>query len=153
TVRVPAGRFGGRPASSLQEVAATRAVKGALDNAEEFGRIVLRANGDGSAVHRSDVARVAVGSQDYSFESRLTGQRAVAGAVQLSPGANAIQTARAVAQPRTELSVNFPEGVGSSIPYDTSRFADVAIAKVIYTLLEAMTLVALGMFLVSHTVR
>ncbi len=152
-VQVPAGSFGSSPASSLQELTATLAVKGTLDNPEEFGRIVLRANEDGSAVHLSDVARVAVGSQDYSFESRLNGQRAVAGAVQLSPGANAIQTARAVEQRLTELSVNFPEGVGFSIPYDTSRFVDVAIDKVIYTLIEAMVLVFLVMFLFLQNIR
>lgn len=146
-VQVPAGSFGSSPGSSLQELTATLAVKGTLDNPEEFGRIVLHANEDGSTVHLSDVARVAIGSQDYSFESRLNGQRAVAGAVQLSPGANAIQTARAVNQRLTELSVNFPEGVEFSIPYDTSRFVDVAIDKVIYTLIEAMVLVFLVMFL------
>ncbi|EPM92845.1 aliphatic isothiocyanate resistance protein SaxG, partial [Pseudomonas syringae pv. actinidiae ICMP 18804] len=104
-------------------------------------------------MHLSDVARVAIGSQDYSFESRLNGKRAVAGAVQLSPGANAIETVKAVKQRLTELSVNFPEGVEFSVPYDTSRFVDVAIDKVIYTLIEAMVLVFLVMFLFLQNIR
>ncbi|MEE4104982.1 efflux RND transporter permease subunit [Pseudomonas viridiflava] len=152
-VQVPAGSFGSTPGSSLQELTATLAVKGTLDNPEEFGRIVLRANQDGSTVHLEDVARLAVGSQDYNFESRLDGKRAVAGAIQLSPGANAIQTVKAVKQRLDELSVNFPEGVEYSIPYDTSRFVDVAIDKVIYTLIEAMVLVFLVMFLFLQNIR
>nr|WP_064495798.1 multidrug efflux RND transporter permease subunit TMexD [Pseudomonas chengduensis] len=152
-VQVPAGAFGSTPGSSEQQLTATLAVKGTLDNPDEFAAIVLRANQDGSRLTLGDVARIEVGSQDYNFGSRQDGKPAVAAAVQLSPGANAIQTAEAVKQRLDELSVNFPDNVEYSVPYDTSRFVDVAIDKVIMTLVEAMVLVFLVMFLFLQNVR
>ncbi len=152
-IQVPAGSFGSTPGASGQELTGVLAVKGTLDNPEEFARIVLRANQDGSNVTLGDVARLAVGSQDYNFDARLNGKLAVAGAVQLSPGANAIATAEAVRQRLQELSANFPDEVEFSIPYDTSRFVDVAIDKVIYTLIEAMALVFVVMFLFLQNIR
>ncbi|MBB4819291.1 multidrug efflux pump [Pseudomonas alcaligenes] len=152
-VQVPAGAFGSSPGSTEQELTATLAVKGTLDDPAEFGRIVLRANQDGSSVKLADVARLEVGSESYNFSSRLNGKPSVAGAIQLSPGANAIQTAAAIKQRLAELSVNFPDDVEYSVPYDTSRFVGVAIEKVIHTLLEAMVLVFLVMFLFLQNVR
>ncbi|MCQ4271552.1 multidrug efflux RND transporter permease subunit [Pseudomonas kuykendallii] len=152
-VQVPAGAFGSTPGTAEQEVTATLAVKGTLDNPEEFGRILLRANQDGSRVTLADVARLEVGSQDYNFSTRLNGKPAVGAAIQLSPGANAIQTAEAIKRRLAELSVNFPENIEYSVPYDTSRFVDVAIDKVIATLVEAMLLVFLVMFLFLQNAR
>jgi len=152
-VQVPAGSFGSSPGSSEQELTATLAVKGTLDDPQEFGQVVLRANQDGSSVKLADVARLEIGSESYNFSSRLNGKPAVAAAIQLSPGANAIQTAGAVKQRLAELSAYFPEGVEYSVPYDTSRFVDVAIEKVIHTLIEAMVLVFLVMFLFLQNVR
>ncbi|MDH0337145.1 efflux RND transporter permease subunit [Metapseudomonas otitidis] len=152
-VQVPAGAFGSSPGSTEQELTATLAVKGTLDDPQAFGRIVLRANADGSRVTLADVARIEVGSENYNFAARLNGKPAVAGAIQLAPGANAIQTAEAVRQRLAELSVNFPDDVEYAVPYDTSRFVDVAIEKVIHTLLEAMVLVFLVMFLFLQNVR
>ncbi|MGE8481705.1 MAG: multidrug efflux RND transporter permease subunit [Pseudomonas sp.] len=152
-VQVPAGSFGSTPTSSQQELTATLAVKGTLDNPEEFARIVLRANEDGSTVKLADVARVEVGQESYNFNSRLNGRPAVAAAIQLSPGANAIKTATAVKERLAELSAYFPDDVEYSVPYDTSRFVDVAIEKVIHTLIEAMVLVFLVMFLFLQNIR
>ena len=152
-VQVPAGSFGASPGSTEQELTATLAVKGTLDDPAEFGRIVLRANPDGSSVKLADVARLEVGSESYNFTARLDGKPTVAGAIQLSPGANALQTAALVKQRLAELSVNFPADVEYSVPYDTSRFVDVAIEQVIHTLLEAMVLVFLVMFLFLQNVR
>lgn len=152
-VQVPAGSFGSTPTSSQQELTATLAVKGTLDNPDEFARIVLRANEDGSTVKLADVARVEVGQESYNFNSRLNGRPAVAAAIQLSPGANAIQTATAVKERLAELSAYFPDDVEYSVPYDTSRFVDVAIEKVIHTLIEAMVLVFLVMFLFLQNIR
>lgn len=152
-IQVPAGSFGSSPGNAEQELTATLAVKGTLDDPEEFGRIVLRANLDGSMVTLADVARIEIGSQDYNFATRLDGELAVGGAIQLSPGANAMQTAAAVKQRLTELSVNFPENVEFSVPYDTSRFVEVAIDKVLLTLAEAMVLVFLVMFLFLQNLR
>ncbi|WP_248920370.1 efflux RND transporter permease subunit [Pseudomonas entomophila] len=152
-VQVPAGSFGSTPGASEQELTATLAVQGTLDSPEAFAGIVLRANPDGSRVLLGDVARVAIGSENYNLSSRLDGHPAVAGAVQLAPGANAIQTATLVKERLAELSPFFPEGVEYSVPYDTSRFVDVAIEKVIHTLIEAMVLVFLVMFLFLQNVR
>lgn len=152
-VQVPAGSFGSTPGSSEQELTATLVVKGTLDDPEEFSRIQLLANQDGSTVTLADVARIEVGSQDYNFATRLNGKPAVAGAIQLTPGANALETAEAIKTRLTELSANFPENVEFSIPYDTSRFVDVAITKVIHTLVEAMVLVFLVMYLFLQNIR
>ncbi|WP_194791634.1 efflux RND transporter permease subunit [Pseudomonas sp. UFMG81] len=152
-VQVPAGSFGSTPGASEQELTATLAVQGTLDTPEAFAAIVLRANPDGSSVRLGDVARMAIGSENYNLSSRLDGHPAVAGAVQLAPGANAIQTATLVKERLAELSQFFPEGVEYSVPYDTSRFVDVAIEKVIHTLIEAMVLVFLVMFLFLQNVR
>jgi multidrug efflux pump len=152
-VQVPAGSFGSTPGASEQELTATLAVQGTLDTPEAFAGIVLRANPDGSRVLLGDVARLAIGSENYNLSSRLDGHPAVAGAVQLAPGANAIQTATLVKERLAELSQFFPEGVEYSVPYDTSRFVDVAIEKVIHTLIEAMVLVFLVMFLFLQNVR
>jgi multidrug efflux pump len=152
-VQVPAGAFGAAPADSEQELTATLAVKGTLDTPEEFGRIVLRAEQDGSKVLLSQVARLEVGRQDYNFSSRQDGRPSVAAAVQLSPGANAIRTAEAVRIRLNELAANLPDGVEITVPYDTSRFVDVAISKVIHTLFEAMVLVFIVMFLFLQNVR
>ncbi|WP_252092247.1 efflux RND transporter permease subunit [Pseudomonas sp. MWU13-3659] len=152
-VQVPAGSFGSTPGASEQELTATLAVQGTLDTPEAFAGIVLRVNPDGSRVLLGDVARLAIGSENYNLSSRLDGHPAVAGAVQLAPGANAIQTATLVKERLAELSQFFPEGVEYSVPYDTSRFVDVAIEKVIHTLIEAMVLVFLVMFLFLQNVR
>ncbi|UVK80653.1 multidrug efflux RND transporter permease subunit [Pseudomonas sichuanensis] len=152
-VQVPAGSFGSAPGASEQELTATLAVQGTLDNPEAFGQVVLRANPDGSLVRLADVARLEVGMESYNFGSRLDGKPAVAGAVQLAPGANALKTAELVKARLAELSAFFPEGVEYSVPYDTSRFVDVAIEKVIHTLIEAMVLVFLVMFLFLQNIR
>ncbi len=152
-VQVPAGSFGSAPGSSDQELTATLAVQGTLDNPQAFGQVVLRASPDGSLVRLADVARLEVGLESYNFSSRLDGKPAVAGAVQLAPGANALKTAELVKERLAELSEFFPEGVEYSVPYDTSRFVDVAIEKVIHTLIEAMVLVFLVMFLFLQNIR
>ena len=152
-VQVPAGSFGSLPGSPDQELTATLAVKGMLDDPEEFGRIVLRANPDGSAVYLSDVARLEIGLQDYNSETRINGKQAVSAAVMLSPGANAIATVDAVKSRLQELSTSFPEDMEFTIPYDTSKFVRVAISKVVQTLAEAIILVFLVMLLFLQNVR
>jgi multidrug efflux pump len=152
-VQVPAGSFGDRPSPSEQELTATLVVKGMLTSPEEFGRIVLRANPDGSAVRLAHVARLEFGSQNYGFDSRLNGQPAALAAVQLSPGANALGTVTAVKNRLKELSAAFPDDMEFSIPYDTSKFVKVAIEKVVHTLIEAIVLVFLVMFLFLQNFR
>lgn len=152
-VQVPAGSFGGRPADDTQELTASLVVKGFLEDPEEFGDIVLSSNPDGSAVYIKDVARVELGKQDYNFETRLNGRKAIMGAVQLSPGANAIETVKAVKARAAELEANFPDDIQISFPYDTSKFVSAAIEKVIHTLIEAIVLVFLVMLLFLQNLR
>ncbi|QZI68049.1 efflux RND transporter permease subunit [Pseudomonas protegens] len=151
--QVPAGSIGDLPNPSSQEITATILVKGQLSTPEEFADIVLRANPDGSTVRIGDVARVEVGSQEYQFGTRLNGKPSTAVGVQLSPGANALNTATLIRAKMDELSRYFPAGVEYKIPYDTSPFVKVSITKVIYTLMEAMALVFLVMFLFLQNIR
>ncbi|MCS4306206.1 multidrug efflux pump [Rheinheimera pacifica] len=152
-IQIAAGSFGSSPSLKEQELAITLQVKGLMENAEEFGNILLRSTANGATVKLSDVARIEVGNQDYGFMSRQDGKPTVGTAIQLSPGANAIATAKAVKDRLQELSTSFPDNVEYSVPYDTSRFVDVAIKKVIYTLVEAMILVFIVMYLFLQNVR
>ncbi|WP_025128353.1 efflux RND transporter permease subunit [Pseudomonas sp. PH1b] len=151
--QVPAGSIGDLPNPASQEITATILVKGQLSSPEEFADIVLRANPDGSTVRIGDVARVEVGSQEYQYGTRLNGKPSTAVGVQLSPGANALNTATLIRAKMDELSRYFPAGVEYKIPYDTSPFVKVSITKVIYTLAEAMVLVFLVMFLFLQNIR
>ncbi|MBV4458565.1 multidrug efflux RND transporter permease subunit [Pseudomonas sp. COR58] len=151
--QVSAGSIGDLPAPKAQEITATVLVKGQLSTPEEFADIVLKANPDGSTVRIGDVARVEVGSQEYQFGTRLNGKPSTAVGVQLSPGANALNTATLIRAKMDELSRYFPAGVAYKIPYDTSPFVKVSITKVVYTLGEAMLLVFAVMFLFLQNVR
>ncbi|MCE4052627.1 efflux RND transporter permease subunit [Pseudomonas sp. Au-Pse12] len=151
--QVPAGSIGDLPNPGSQEITATILVKGQLSSPEEFADIVLRANPDGSTVRIGDVARVEVGSQEYQYGTRLNGKPSTAVGVQLSPGANALNTATLIRAKMDELSRYFPAGVEYKIPYDTSPFVKVSITKVLYTLAEAMVLVFLVMFLFLQNIR
>ncbi|SDY34651.1 efflux RND transporter permease subunit [Pseudomonas sp. NFIX28] len=151
--QVSAGSIGDLPSRSTQEITATVLVKGQLSTPEEFADIVLRANPDGSTVRIGDVARVEVGSQEYQFSTRLNGKPSTAVGVQLSPGANALNTATLVRAKMDELARYFPAGVEYKIPYDTSPFVKVSITKVVYTLGEAMLLVFAVMFLFLQNIR
>ncbi|POF43588.1 multidrug efflux RND transporter permease subunit [Pseudomonas laurylsulfativorans] len=151
--QVSAGSIGDLPTRTTQEITATILVKGQLSTPEEFADIVLKANPDGSTVRISDVARVEIGSQEYQFSTRLNGKPSTAVAVQLSPGANALNTATLVRAKMDELKRYFPANVEYSIPYDTSPFVKVSITKVVYTLGEAMLLVFAVMFLFLQNIR
>lgn len=152
-VQVPAGSFGSRPADNKQELTATLVVKGVMTDPEEFGNIVLHSKVDGSAVYLRDVARIELGQENYNFEVRLNGHKAAAAAVQLAPGANAIETVKAVKARMAELQKNFPDDMQVSFPYDTSKFVSAAIEKVIHTLVEAIILVFLVMLLFLQNFR
>ncbi|WP_136795709.1 efflux RND transporter permease subunit [Desulfosediminicola ganghwensis] len=152
-IQVPAGSFGDRPSPTSQELTATLMVDGTMITPEEFGNIVLISKDDGSAVHLRDVSRIEIGPESYNISSRVNSIGGAVAAVQLAPGANAIATADAIKERLEELSKNFPDDIQYSIPYDTSKFVKVAIEKVIYTLLEAVLLVFLVMFLFLQNFR
>ncbi len=152
-VQVSAGSIGDLPSPSGQELTATVMVKGQLSTPQEFSAIVLKANPNGSSVTVGDVARVEVGGQSYNFATRLDGKASVAVGVQLAPAGNAMSTATLVREKLDELSRYFPAGVKYDIPYDTSPFVKVSITKVIHTLMEAMALVFVVMFLFLQNIR
>ena len=152
-VQVPAGSIGAQPAPEGQQITASIVVRGMLATPEEFGSIVLRANPDGSNVYLRDVARVEVGSESYQFSSRLNGQPAAAVAIQLATGANALETATLIRERLEALDQYFPEGIEWAIPYDTAPFVQVSIEKVVHTLVEAVVLVVLVMFLFLQNMR
>ena len=151
--QVAAGRIGAQPNPINQQIAATVLVKGQLTSAEEFGSIVLRANADGSSVLLRDVARIEVGAEGYNFSTQINGQPAALVGVQLAPTGNAMATADAVRETMEGLSGYFPQGIEYMIPYDTSPFVKVSIEKVLYTLLEAVGLVFVVMFLFLQNFR
>jgi len=144
---VPAGMIGDLPNLSSQTMSATVVVKGQLENADQFKDIVLRANTDGSSVRLKDVARIELGGQGYGTFSRLNGKPSTGIGVQLSPSGNALATATAVKARMEELKRYFPEGVIYEVPYDSSKFVSISISQVVETLIEAIVLVFLVMFL------
>ena len=145
--QVSAGEIGGLPNVDGQGITATVVVNGQLSGVEQFGRIVLRANADGSAVRLKDVARIELGAQAYATSARLNGKPSTGIGVQLSPSGNALATAEAVRTKMQELEAYFPPGMQWKIPYDSSRFVRISIEQVAKTLLEAVALVFLVMFL------
>ncbi|MBP8939473.1 MAG: multidrug efflux RND transporter permease subunit, partial [Agrobacterium sp.] len=151
--QVAAGRIGASPNPVGQQISATVNVQGQLTSPEEFGSIVLRANPDGSSVRLRDVARVEVGGESYTFSSRLNGKPSAAIGVQLSPTGNALQTSEGVRATMEELSRYFPAGIEYEIPYDTSPFVKISIQKVINTLVEAIILVFVVMFVFLQNIR
>ncbi|MGE5649773.1 efflux RND transporter permease subunit [Noviherbaspirillum sp. UKPF54] len=151
--QVASGTLGDLPTTSAQQIAAQIVVTGQLATPEEFGNIVLRANPNGSTVRLRDVARVEIGGQSYATSARLNGKPTAAIGVMLSPTANALQTAKAVRAKMDELSRYFPAGVKYDIPYDTSLFVQISIEEVVKTLLEAVVLVFLVMYLFLQNIR
>ncbi len=145
--QVSAGSIGALPLTAGQTMNATVVVPGQIATVEQFGNITLRANTDGSSVRLRDVARVELGAQSYATAARLNGQPAAGMGVQLSTTGNALAAAKAVRERMTELERYFPAGVSWAIPYDSSEFVRISITEVVKTLLEAVALVFLVMFL------
>ena len=151
--QVAAGQIGAAPNPVSQDLTATVLVKGQLTDTKEFGNIVLRANPDGSSVRLKDVARIELGAETYNFSSRLNGQPSAAVGIQLSSTGNAVATSNAVTAKLEELSRFFPSGVAYSVPYDTSPFVSASIEKVLHTLVEAIILVFVVMFVFLQNFR
>ncbi len=145
--QVSAGTLGDLPGVAGQGIAATVVVNGQLSSVEQFGNIVLRASTDGATVRLKDVARIELNAQTFATSARLNGKPSTGIGVQLSPTGNALATADAVRQRMGELSAFFPAGMKWDIPYDSSRFVRISISQVVETLVEAVVLVFLVMFL------
>ena len=151
--QVTSGTLGDLPSPAQQTYSAPIVVTGQLSSTTEFGQIVLRANPNGSLVRLKDVARVEMGGANFNISARLNGQPFSAIAVQLSLTGNALQTATAVKEKMEQLSKYFPPGVKYTIPYDTSLFVKISIEEVVKTLLEAVVLVFLVMYLFLQNIR
>lgn len=152
-VQIAPGRLGDEPALPGQRLTVPLTVEGQLTTPEAFAAIVLRAGTDGAKLVLGDVARVELGAQSYAFANRENGVAATSAAIQLSPGANAVRTADAVRTRLAQLAPTLPVGMAYSIPFDSAPFVKVSIDKVIHTLLEAMVLVFLVMFLFLQNLR
>lgn len=151
--QIAPGSIGASPTLVGQRVSIPLTVQGQLTSPEEFAAIVLRANRNGSKVVLGDVARVELGAQTYSFSNRENGKQATMAGVQLAPGANAVKTAEAIEARMQELSTALPKGMTYSIPFNTAPFVKISIEKVIHTLIEAMVLVFLVMYLFLQNIR
>jgi len=147
------GQIGDQPIAEGTEINAPILTQSRLTTPEQFREIILRANPDGSAVRIGDVARVELGAQNYLFDMELNGRPAAGMAVQLSTGANALATAEGVKARMAELARGFPEDITWAVPFDTTPFIRVSIEEVVVTLLEAIALVFLVMYLFLQSWR
>lgn len=148
-----AGRLGAEPAPADQAFTFAVSTRGQLADPEEFERIILRAEQDGSTLRLGDVARAELGAQDYAFTATFNGRAAVPMGVYLQPGANALETATAVREALDAMSTRFPEGIDYAVPYDTTEFVEISIQEVFITLLVAVGLVALVTFVFLQNLR
>src|ERR1700688_296798 len=151
--QVASGSIGAEPSTPHQKVSALVLVKGQLSSPEEFGSIILRANGDGSTVRLRDVARIEIGGMGYQFTTRQNGQGTAGLSVLLSPTGNALATASAVDAKMKELSRFFPANITYDIPYNITPVVKASIEKVLSTLVEAVVLVFIVMFLFLQNIR
>jgi len=142
-----AGKIGQSPTGGPQELVYTITTKGRLSEPAEFENIVVRANPDGTLLRLKDVARVELGSKDYEFIGRVNGKSATLVGIFLQPNSNALATADRVKAALEPLAQAYPPGFTHTVVYDTTRFVEVSIREVVYTLLEAMALVFLVVFL------
>jgi len=147
------GQLGGAPASDGQQINVTVTAQGRLHTPEQFRNIVLRSNTDGSTLRLGDVARVELGQADYSFHVHYDGQPAAGMAVTLATGANALDTVRNVKAYIARMQPTFPHGLKPVFAYDTTPFVRKSIRDVIVTLVEAIVLVFLVMFLFLQNIR
>ncbi|RKF23023.1 efflux RND transporter permease subunit [Altericroceibacterium spongiae] len=150
---VSAGQLGALPAVQDQMLNAVVKAKSRFTTPEQFRNIVLKTQSDGSVVHLDDVARVELGSQDYNFSAQLNGHPASGMALQLAPGADALATAAAVREKVAELSTNLPDGYHVAFPRDSSDFVKQSIHEVIETLVIAIILVVIVMFVFLQSWR
>lgn len=148
-----AGKIGAEPALPNQQLAFTVTAKGRLIEPEEFGNIIIRAQGPNGVLRLKDVARIELGAQTYNVASALNGQPGVALPIFLQSGANALETAEAIKAKVNELKLKFPEGMDYNIPYDTSDFVKATIKEVFHTFGEALILVVLVVFLFLQSWR
>src|SRR5690606_35008743 len=152
-VKFAAGSVGADPAPEGTAFTATVSAEGRFSSPEEFENIILRADADGTTVRLKDVARVAFGPGAYGFDTQFDGKPVGGFAIQLLPGANALNVAEAVRAKMNELQATFPKGVTWMSPYDSTTFVRISIKEVVKTLAEAVVLVFLVMLIFLQNLR
>ncbi|MBY0503368.1 MAG: multidrug efflux RND transporter permease subunit [Bryobacteraceae bacterium] len=145
-VQAAAGRIGQSPSPKGQEIEYTIRAQGRLKDPEEFQNVILRSNTDGSAVRVKDVARVELGAFDYSVFTRFNGKEAVNLLIFQLPGTNAVDVADQVKKQMDTVAKTFPAGMRYRLVYDSTNFIRASIEEVLHTLLEAILLVILVVF-------
>ena len=151
--QVSAGQFGGNPAPPGQQLNATITARTLLQTVDQFNAIILKTNSDGSVVRLKDVAECKIGTENYDVEARYKGKPMGGMAIRLAAGANALDTANRVKAKMEELSRYFPTGMEVVYPYDTTPFVKISIEEVVQTLIEAVCLVFVIMFLFLQNIR
>ncbi|HBX2673167.1 TPA: efflux RND transporter permease subunit [Klebsiella pneumoniae] len=151
--QIAAGQLGGTPALKGQQLNASIIAQTRLKEPQEFGKVTLRVNADGSVVHLKDVARIELGGENYNVVARINGKPASGLGIKLATGANALDTATAIKAKLAELQPYFPQGMKVVYPYDTTPFVKISIHEVVKTLFEAIILVFLVMYLFLQNMR
>ncbi|ENL8727023.1 efflux RND transporter permease subunit [Citrobacter amalonaticus] len=151
--QIAAGQLGGTPALPGQQLNASIIAQTRLKDPEEFGKVTLRVNSDGSVVRLKDVARIELGGENYNVVARINGKPAAGLGIKLATGANALDTAKAIKTKLVELQPFFPQGMKVVYPYDTTPFVKISIHEVVKTLFEAIVLVFLVMYLFLQNIR
>ncbi|EAR5954278.1 efflux RND transporter permease subunit [Salmonella enterica] len=151
--QIAAGQLGGTPALPGQQLNASIIAQTRLKDPQEFGKVTLRVNTDGSVVHLKDVARIELGGENYNVVARINGKPASGLGIKLATGANALDTATAIKAKLAELQLFFPQGMKVVYPYDTTPFVKISIHEVVKTLFEAIILVFLVMYLFLQNIR
>lgn len=151
--QVAAGQLGGTPPVPNQRLNTSIIAQTRLNTPEQFQEIMLRVNTDGSVVRLKDVAYVELGAENYGIIARYNGKPAAGIGIKLATGANALDTAKAVRDKLTEMSEFFPDGLEVVYPYDTTPFVKISIFEVVKTLVEAIMLVFVVMYLFLQNFR
>ncbi len=151
--QISAGQFGAVPANQGQQLNATINARSLLQTADQFDAIVLRTNPDGSTVKLKDVAESKIGTENYEIQSYYNGKPLGGMAIRLAAGANALETGNRVKAKMAELEKYFPPGMKVVYPYDTTPFVKISIEEVVHTLIEAVFLVFIIMFLFLQNIR
>jgi multidrug efflux pump len=152
-VQIAGGQLGGMPAIPGQQITAAITESTLLRTPAQFGAILLKVNPNGSQVRIRDVARIDLGGENYTYDTKFNGAPSAGMGIQLATGANALATAKAVRDRLKQLSANFPHGMAVRYAYDTTPFVQISIEEVVKTLFEGVALVFLVMYLFLQNLR
>jgi multidrug efflux pump len=152
-IQIAGGQLGGMPAVAGQQITAAITEATLLRTPEQFGAILLRVNPNGSQVRVRDVARIDLGGENYTYDTKFNGAPSAGMGIQLATGANALATAKAVRDRLDQLSANFPHGMAVRYAYDTTPFVQISIEEVVKTLFEGIVLVFLVIYLFLQNLR